>query len=267
MTAATMTKALEIGMKKQSITGEKHSSFAHLFARLFRSQFIAFVGNVIVAFPVSLLGIWLIDYAFNNNIAEAKWNTLLTDISPVDSPAIFHAAIAGALLFLYGIISGSISNRNKHHQLIYRIQEHPLLKRSFGVKKTKRIAQWFENNWAGVVSNIWVGVFMGSTASVGVFLGLDLDIRHITFASGNLALGLYGAHFNLDSWTLFWGILGIAVIGFVNFMVSFLLSLGLAFRSRNIPFSELYFLNKAIWKYFKKRPMAFFFPVKNRRSV
>ncbi|ESU29866.1 site-specific recombinase Gcr [Flavobacterium limnosediminis JC2902] len=267
MTAATLAKALESGMKKQNKKGEKHSSFAHLFVRLFRSQFIAFVGNVIVAFPVALVGIWLIDYAFDNNIAEAKWNTLLTDISLVDSPAIFHAAIAGVFLFLSGIISGSISNRNKHHQLIYRIQEHPLLKKSFGVKKTKRIAQWFENNWAGVVSNAWFGVFMGSTASVGLFLGLDLDIRHITFASGNLALGLYGGHFNVDHQMLFWGIFGIAVIGFVNFMVSFSLSLGLAFRSRNIPLSELHFLNKAIWKYFKKRPMAFFVPVKNKKSA
>lgn len=266
MTAATITKALESGMKKQNKNGEKHSSFAHLFARLFRSQFIAFVGNVIVAFPVSLIGIWLIDYAVHYNIADTKWNKLLTDISPVDSPAIFHAAIAGVFLFLSGIISGSVSNRNKHHQLFYRIQEHPLLKKSFGVKKTKQLAQWFEDHWAGVVSNIWFGVFMGSTASIGIFLGLDLDVRHITFVSGNLALGLYGAHFNVDTWMLFWGIFGIAVIGFINFIVSFSLSLGLAFRSRNIPFSEVHFLNKAIWTYFKKRPMAFFFPVKNNIS-
>jgi len=266
MTAATITRALENGMKKQNKNGEKHSSFAHLFARLFRSQFIAFVGNVIVAFPVSLLGIWLLDLAFTYNIAETKWEKLLTDISPVASPAIFHAAIAGVFLFLSGIISGSVSNRNKHNQFFYRIQEHPLLKKSFGVKKTKRLAQWFEDNWAGVVSNTWFGVFMGSTASIGIFLGLDLDVRHITFVSGNLALGLYGAHFNVDNWTLFWGIFGIAVIGFMNFIVSFSLSLGLAFRSRDIPFSEVHFLNKAIWTYFKKRPMAFFFPVKNNTS-
>lgn len=266
MTAATITKALETGMKKQNKNGEKHSSFAQLFARLFRSQFIAFVGNVIVAFPVSLLGIWLIDYTLGYNIAEAKWHKLINDISPVASPAIFHAAIAGVFLFLSGIISGSVSNRNKHHQLFYRIQEHPLLKKSFGQKRTNQLAQWFEEHWAGVVSNIWFGVFMGSTASIGIFLGLDLDVRHITFVSGNLALGLYGAHFNVDHGMLFWGIFGIAVIGFMNFIVSFSLSLGLAFRSRNIPFSEVFFLNKAIWTYFKKRPMAFFFPVKNATS-
>lgn len=264
MTATTIIKALEKGMKKQNRNGQKHSSFAHLFARLFRSQFIAFVGNVFVAFPVSMLGIWLIDLASHHNIAETKWNKLITDISPIDSPAILHAAIAGVFLFLSGIISGSVSNRNKHHQVYYRIQEHPLLKQSFGVERTKRIALWFENNWAGVVSNGWFGVFMGSTASIGIFLGLDLDVRHITFVSGNLALGLYGANFQVNSWMLFWGIFGIGVIGFVNFIVSFSLSLGLAFRSRNIPISELTLLHKAIWIYFKKRPLAFFFPIKEK---
>ncbi|WP_313806218.1 recombinase [Flavobacterium sp.] len=262
MTATTIAKALENGMKKPNKNGEKHSSFAHLFARLFRSQFIAFVGNVIVAFPVSLVGIWLIDLTFHSNIAETKWNKLLTDASPVDSPAIFHAAIAGVFLFLSGIISGSVSNRNKHQQVYYRIQEHPFLKITFGIEKTRNFAKWIENNWAGVISNFWFGVFMGSTASVGAFLGLNLDIRHITFVSGNLALGLYGAHFTVTTWMLFWGILGVAVIGFVNFAVSFSLSLGLALRSRNIPLTEIRFLNKAIWRYFKRNPSAFFFPVK-----
>lgn len=92
-----------------------------------------------MAFPVSLLGIWLIDYAFEYNIAASKWTKLLTDISPVHSPAIFHAAIAGVFLFLSGIISGSIANRDKHHQVYYRIQEHPVLKMTFGREKTKKL--------------------------------------------------------------------------------------------------------------------------------
>lgn len=264
MTATTIAKVLENGMKKANKNGEKHSSFAHLFARLFRSQFIAFVGNVFVAFPVALAGVWLIDLAFQYNIAETKWQKLITDISPVASPAIFHAAIAGVFLFLSGIISGSVSNRNKHQQVYYRIEEHPFLKMTFGVAKTKRFANWIENNWPGVISNFWFGVFMGSTASVGAFLGLDLDIRHITFVSGNLALGLYGSGFHLTQTMLFWGIVGIGVIGFVNFIVSFSLSLGLALRSRNIPLTEIRFLNKAIWTYFQKQPAAFFFPVKEK---
>lgn len=264
MTAATLIKALERGMKKQSKTEDKHSSFARLFARLFRSQFIAFVGNVFMAFPVSMLGIWLIDYFFDYNIAFEKSSKLLFDLSPIHSAALFHAAIAGVFLFLSGIISGNVSNKNKHNQVYFRIKEHPVLKQNFGIDRTNRIAKWFENHWPGVVSNGWFGVFLGSTASLGIFLGLNLDIRHITFASGNFALGLYGANFFVDLSTIIWGIIGIGLIGFVNFIVSFSLSLGLAFRSRNIPLSELQLLLLSTWVYFKSRPSAFFFPVKDK---
>ena len=262
MTAATIIQSLESDSKNDNLKQRKYFSFAQLFARLFRSQFIAFVGNVLMAFPISLLGIWLLDHFFHFNISAQKTTKLLTDLSPILSPAIFHAAIAGFFLFLSGIISGNIANRNRHERVYYRIQEHPFLKKNLGKESTTKIANWFERYWAGIVSNGWFGVFLGSTAAIGIFLGLNLDIRHITFSSGNLALGLYGKNFSIDSVTLFWSIFGIGIIGFVNFMVSFSLSLGLAFRSRNIPLSEVKFLNKAVFSYFKERPFAFFFPLK-----
>lgn len=259
MTAAALIRALEDGMKNDD-SEEKHQGFAVFFARVFRSQFIAFVGNVIMAFPIALLGIWLIDLAFDHNIAQTKWKTLVTNLSPIHSLAIFHAAIAGCFLFLSGIISGSVANRDKHYEIYQRIKENPFLKRSFGKEKAEKIAGWYEKKWAGIISNFWFGVFMGSTASVGIFFGLNLDIRHITFASGNLALGLYGSNYSLDYWMLFWGILGIGIIGLVNFIVSFSLSLGLAFRSRNIPFTELSSITASIWQHFKRKPFSFFFP-------
>ena len=261
MTAAALITALEDGLKKTTISAdEKHKSFAKLFARLFRSQFIAFVGNVAMAFPVSLIGIWLIDMAFDYNIAEQKWNKLIVDLSPIESMAIFHAAIAGLFLFLSGIISGSIANRDKHFEVKYRIEEHPWLKMTFGKETTKKLASWYDKKWPGMMSNFWFGIFLGSTASVGLFLGLNLDIRHITFASGNLALGLYGANYVVNNYMLFWGVFGIGIIGLVNFLVSFGLSLGLAFRSRNIPIAELKPIFSSIRKRFFSHPLSFFFP-------
>lgn len=269
MTASALIKALEEGVLKQGRDAEKYKAFAILFARVFRSQFIAFVGNVIMAFPVSLLGIWLIDYTLDYNIAATKWESLLIDLSPIHSLAIFHAAIAGIFLFLSGIISGSIANRDKHNQVFFRITEHPLLKKSLGKNLTIKLAKLYEKRWAGIVSNFWFGIFMGSTASIGLFLGLNLDIRHITFASGNLALALYGANYEVSESMLFWGIFGIGIIGLVNFMVSFSLSLGLAFRSRAISLFELRFVTVSIWNHFKSRPFSFFFPTekKNKSEV
>jgi site-specific recombinase len=266
MTASALARALEEGLRKQGKEVAKYAAFAILFARVFRSQFIAFVGNVAMAFPVSLLGIWLIDNYFSYNIAAKKWPTLLTDLSPLHSAAIFHAAIAGVFLFLSGIISGSIANRDKHNQIYYRIQEHPLLKKSLGRHRTIRLAGIYEKRWAGIISNFWFGVFMGSTAPIGLFLGLNLDVRHITFASGNLALGLYGAYFIVGKSLLFWALTGIAVIGLVNFIVSFTLSVTLALRSRNISLFELRFVALAIGTHFTRKPVSFFFPTEKKEK-
>ncbi|VXB28315.1 Recombinase [Flavobacterium sp. 9AF] len=264
MTAATIAQTLDEGIKSKSEETNKHNSFAKLFARIFRTQFIAFVGNVVFVFPVALCIIWFFHFLTGHNLASTKAAKLINDLSPITSLALLHAAIAGVFLFLSGIISGSISNRNKHFQVPYRIQENPLLKLTFGIQRTKKMANWVDRNWAGIISNMWFGIFLGSTGSIGVFLGLNLDIRHITFASGNFALGLYGSNFAISLKTFIWSILGIISIGFVNFIVSFSLSMLLAFRSRNIPFSEFRLLNKSIWNYFKKAPLHFFFPLKEK---
>lgn len=260
MTASAIINALKEGIDANIKNEIKYQAFAILFARLFRSQFIAFVGNVIMAFPVALLGIWLIELGFHHNIAETKGAYMLKNISPIHSLALFHAAIAGIYLFLSGIISGSTANKDKHNQIYYRIQEHPILKRTIGKQRAYKLSKWYEKKWAGIVSNFWFGVFMGSTASVGIFLGLNLDIRHITFASGNMALGLYGENFEVGIWVVFWAIIGIGLIGFMNFMVSFGLSLGLAFRSKRLPGRELRPVVASIWRHAKDRPMEFFFP-------
>ncbi len=263
MTASTIINALKKGMESKAKSNQKHTAFALLFARLFRSQFIAFVGNVFMAFPIALLGIWIIDLVAGHNIAEAKWEQMIIKISPIHSLALFHAAIAGIYLFLSGLISGSTANKDKHNQIYYRIQEHPLLKLMIGPLRAQQLSKWYERKWAGIVSNFWFGVFMGSTASIGIFLGLNLDIRHITFASGDLALSLYGGNFDAGFWMIFWAVIGVGLIGLVNFLVSFSFSLGLAFRSRRIPLSELSLITIAIWKLAWQKPVIFFFPKEN----
>lgn len=260
MTASALVAAIENGASGQDENRHRYWNFAIFFARLFRSQFIAFVGNVIMAFPVSLVLIWGIQEIFYFNAASGKWLTLINDLNPTATPMILHACIAGVFLFLSGIIAGSISNRDKHNSVYYRIEEQPVLKKVFGKEKTAKVARFYEKKWAGIVSNIWFGFFMGTTASVGMFLGLNFDIRHITFASGNLALGLFGRDMSLTADMWIWGILGIGIIGFFNFVVSFSLSLTLAFRSRNLSFGELIKMAKAVWIYFKISPKSFFFP-------
>ena len=101
-----------------------------------------------------------------------------------------------------------------------------------------------------------------SAGSIGLFLGLDIDIRHITFASGNIALGFFGSNYSAPTNTLIWASIGMIIIGFFNFIVSFTLSFSLALRARKIQYSEVKYMLMAVWTLFKINPKQFFFPPK-----
>ena len=266
MTASTIAKTLEsLSDNDNNKEKQKHyTEFSALFTRLFRSQFIAFVGNVFGAFPVSMLLAIGMSYLSGYNIATKKSLHLLEDLNIWHTPVFLHACIAGIFLFLSGIIAGNVASVNNFNNFYYRLSEHPFLKGFFGKVRMQRVANWMQQKWPSVVSNIWFGVFMGSAWAIGHFFGLPLDIRHITFASGNLAYGLYGMNFIISLENIFWCILGIGIIGFGNFIVSFGLSLWIALRSREVPASELKYLGRCVWRAFKARPRAFFFPVKEK---
>jgi site-specific recombinase len=259
MTAATMTKVLS----EQGNSKRNNTEFADLVSKLFRSQFIAFVGNVLLAFPVAMAIIYGLDVFFSQNLAVEKSEKLLKDLDPFNSKAILHASIAGFYLFISGIISGNIGNNSIFFQIPDRIAKNQSIKRVFGAKFAKSLSKYYAKNWAGIVSNFWFGVFLGATAPIGLFFGLDLDIRHITFAAGNFALGLYGKDFNVDSYTFWIALLTVFIIGFFNFLVSFSLSMFLAFRSRKLNFGEVSEIYKEIFKYFLKNPLKFFIPLRS----
>ena len=266
MTASTIAKTLEsLSDNDNNKEKQKHyTEFSALFTRLFRSQFIAFVGNVFGAFPVSMLLAIGMSYLSGYNIATKKSLHLLEDLNIWHTPVFLHACIAGIFLFLSGIIAGNVASVNNFNNFYYRLSEHPFLKGFFGKIRMQRVANWMQQKWPSVVSNIWFGVFMGSAWAIGHFFGLPIDIRHITFASGNLAYGLYGMNFIISLENILWCILGIGIIGLGNFIVSFGLSLWIALRSREVPASELKYLGRCVWRAFKTHPRAFFFPVKEK---
>ena len=259
MTAATMAKVLS----DESSSEKNYKEFANLVAKLSRTQFIAFVGNVLWSFPVALAIIYGMDWFLEKNFAIAKADKLLKDLNPIESKAILHACIAGFFLFISGIISGNISNSSIFNQVPERISQSPFLNQVIGAKNSKKLSDFYTKHWAGIISNFWFGIFLGVIAPLGVFLGLDLDIRHITFSAGNFALALYGKGFDIDTYTFVISLVTIFLIGAFNFMVSFGLSMLLAFRSRKVNFGELTIIYKTILKYFIKNPLRFFIPLKS----
>lgn len=265
MTAATLATALDKGRDQPE--GERYEAVAVLVARVWRSQFIAFVGNVAMAFPVALLLGMGWSWLFGPELFASRSAKLIHELDPVRSLALPHAAIAGVFLFISGLIAGSAANRTIHHRVPQRIQEHPVLKLVMRPEWRERIATYYANNYGGIISNVWFGVFMGSVGVLGGVVGLPLDIRHITFAAGNLALGLVGNRFQTPVGMLLLAILGVGLIGLMNFSVSFGLSMLLALRSRNIPWTATRPILRAVRAHFRRHPASFFFPPRTRTAA
>ncbi|MDQ6477323.1 site-specific recombinase [Dyadobacter sp. LHD-138] len=242
-------------------------STTQLLIKLIRSQFISLVGNASIAFPIAYGLDWLYFYFNGFHIADpAKAHKLIAELNAWESLAIPHAAIAGFYLMVSGLISGYYENKWIYNKYSLRLMHHPGLIRLLGQERLDRTAHYFERNFGALAGNFSLGVFLGSTSAIGFTFGLPLDIRHITFASGNFGIAFAGlnSHISADLWIN--SIIGIACIGTMNVLVSFGLSIAFALKSRNARFSEIKsLLGNLSWQFFH-HGAAFFFPVKEAAS-
>ena len=160
----------------------------------------------------------------------------LHDLHPFASLALFHAAIAGCYLFLSGLISGYHDNIAIYNRIPQRIEQLRWLERLIGPHRLRQLASYIENNLGALAGNFWFSVFLGSTATLGLNLGLPLDIRHITFSAANLATAVVSLDQQVP-WQVFAiSTLGVLLVGVINLTVSFGLALLVALKARHVRF-------------------------------
>ena len=256
MTANTLARSMKGDEQDVSLKG-----LEDLIVRVWRSQFISFVGNLMMALPVAILisiayrqvyGAPIIDEAFSIK--------LVNGIHPWESGALVYAGIAGVFLFASGVFAGWVDNRNIYLRYPERIAHSSGLIGLIGNENAKRIGRFLDKRSGILAGNILLGFCLGSTATVGEILGLPLDIRHIAFSSAEFGVSLEVLGSTLTRNIVLVSALGVILIGFVNFLVSFGLSITLALESRRVRFSET---RQLLWKLFirfLRRPIDWFFP-------
>lgn len=260
MTASKLASALDEKAKTKS---EALENLAEVIVKLSRSQFIAFVGNVMIAFPVAFLIAWIYHYSTGGQIAEQeKALRLIQELNPFTSYAVFHASIAGVFLFLSGLISGYYDNKSIYNKIPQRIKNHNFLNKYLGKKRTENFSAYLESNLGNLAGNFFLGIFLGTMGTVGFILGLPLDIRHITFASGNFGLAFVSVGDQLSQNEIAITIFGIFCIGLMNFLVSFSLAIFVATKSRGVNFNQSNELLRILFNWFALKPSHFFFPPK-----
>ena len=228
-----------------------------LFAGVGRTQTAAILGNVIVAFPVALLlSMLFVTFAGVPPIDAAKVAHLLQDLE-ILGWALPHAALAGVFLFLSGVLTGYFDNRASYVRLRQRVERLSWLHRLVGPARASRVGAYLETHLGGLLGNFLFGCMLGTAGTVGMILGLPIDIRHIAFASANLGYALAGSGFDLP-WAVFaWSLFGLFMISAINLLVSFSLALWMALRARSIALADLRGLGRHLGHRLRTSPSTF----------
>ncbi len=256
MTAARIAAALPSLDNKKT---DSYTELVELIIKVIRTQFIAIIGNVLLAAPVALGIAWLWWYELGHHVVDtAKADKMLSELMPISGNAVFYAAIAGCCLFLAGLISGYYDNKSLYNQIPQRIAAMPLLNKILGEHRSRRLGQYIEHNLGALAGNFYFGIMLGSIGTIGFLLGLPLDIRHITFSAANLAYAISAYEFTLAWPIVAWGALGVTIIGVTNLFVSFTLALWVAMRSRKRHLRELKPLWGKFWRRALSRPIDLF---------
>ncbi|WP_088178455.1 site-specific recombinase [Methylotenera sp. L2L1] len=228
-----------------------------------RSQAVAIFGNVVVAIPVAMLLSWAVLYLSGQHfVTPEKAHQLLSDIHPVTSGAFFYAAIAGVCLFLSGLIAGYHDNLAVYNKIPQRLKAIKWLQRFLGVERLARVAHYVEHNLGALAGNFYFGCLLGGMGSVGVLLGLPIDIRHISFSSAFVGFASFSLDFMLTWQAAVYAALGLALIGLGNLIVSFSLALYVAMKSRKVRFNDWRLLLRNLASRLNQHPAEFIFPPK-----
>ncbi|HUH00013.1 MAG TPA: site-specific recombinase [Gammaproteobacteria bacterium] len=255
MTAATLAEEIE-----QAGTGMADlRKLAELMIKVGRSQFIAVVGNVVIALPIAVGIGWLVTWFTGATVLDpAGVEYKLEGLRPLAGPALFYAAIAAVWLFVAGLVAGFFDNRSAYLDLSGRLRTHPLLCRLLRQRWRHRLADYLGGHYGALAGNFIFGLLLGSTAWLGGLFGLALDIRHVAFSSADLGFVLASQPPAPVAAMQYFGF--VLLIGVVNLWVSFGLAMYVALRARETRIGSVTGLMRAYLVQLKENPAAFLLP-------
>ncbi len=255
MTAAALAGAVHQG-------GEDREELVTLIARLVRSQLAAAAGNVVVVIPAAVaVDLWWQSRFGAHMVTPAYAEKIMASFHPLQSGTIPFAIVTGGILWASSIAAGWLENWAVYRRLPEAIAEHRI-RRVIGQRVTTWASRVFARNIAGIGGNVSIGLMLGLTYSVGQFVGIPVDVRHVTLSTGSLTYAVCSSGVHVMSSSAFqMAVLGIVTILALNLGVSFALAMVVAFRAREVPFLKTLRLPIDIAVGFARSPLRFFLPV------
>ena len=258
MTAPALAKKLD-----DVATLEGRIAFVDETLALIRSQVAAIAGNLSLVFPVALAVQLIAVYGFDRGLLTPEKAQSTINSFSLWGPTALFAAFTGVLLWLSSLTAGWADNWFALHRIHDALAYHRRVKWVFGESAALRVANFFQKHVAGVVASISLGALLGMVPTLLAFVGLPIEVRHVTLSTGSLAasVGIIGV--NVFSTVEFWlAIGGIASMAVLNLGVSFSLAFSMALRSHGLQTRARRELRSDVWRTLMRHPMRAFLPPK-----
>ncbi len=245
-------------LAKTLATSTRESALSILF--ILRAQSVAVIGNIAAVVPVC----FTISFAFKllgHPIMSSEEAHTVFESSHLLGPTALYASFTGVLLFISSLIAGWFENFCIVTSLPERIQHNAKFVKLLGSRGAATVAKFVKSNSNALGANLSLGFLLGLTPQRMKFMGLPLETRHITLASGTFASAfplVYTDDYSILS--LVDSVGGLAIIGICNLFVSFGLSLTLALAASDASRGSFVKLLRWTGKTIIRRPYVLIFP-------
>ncbi len=238
-------------------------AFVDEVTHLVRSQVAAVLGNVVVVFPLVLLISGAMQMANGKPMIGAEAAAYVFQSLALLGPCLLFAAFTGVLLFASSIIAGWVENWFVLHRLDSALRYNPHVTRRLGLERADRWALFMRHNISGFASNISLGFMLGLLPAVFGFLGLGLDVRHVTLSTGQLAAACAALGWDVvRNPALWWAVASIPFIGALNLGVSFYLAFRVALQAHSVTSLGRVRIRRAVLQRLRQAPLSFLFPAR-----
>ena len=259
MTAPAMAAKLKDIDSDESVTTLQ--DFVDEVTHLVRSQVAAVFGNVFMVVPAVLLVNAAIGLVLGRPmISQDSAMHVFASLSLL-GPTLLWAAFTGVVLFSSSMIAGWAENAFVLHRLDSALRHNPRFTAVLGNARAARWSIFMREHISGFASNISLGFMLGLIPSFTGFFGVELELRHVTLSTGQLAAA--GASLGLETFrqaAFWWAVASIPLIGALNLGVSFYFAFRLALQAHNVSKLDRARIRTAIWARWRSHPLSFFIP-------
>ncbi len=256
-----MTAAALAGKMRSDMQESEFGELINEIVYLVRSQVISVIGNVSAVVPTMMAFCWIFEKVTGHPVlSHAKAEHYVHDFNLL-GPTPLYAAFTGVLLFTSSLIAGWFYNWVLFRRLHHGIAQSKRLIQMFGRDRMRKFGVFFKSSSAALASNVSLGFLLGLVPVTFAFLGIPLDVRHVTLSSGVATASIMSLPPGSISMTLF-GLMiaGIASMAVLNLGVSFGLALFVAFRAKKIHSKRGLMILKTVVVKILKNPGILFWP-------